>query len=110
MAIEPELAELMTQTVGLLATGSVDGYGKRTYKASQPIWCHLDGKAVEVAGPDGTVLTGAGTAWLDDHYPLITTSDRITLPNGGGSKGLVEVKTAYDETGPHHTKIVYGQS
>lgn len=110
MPIDPEWLDLMGTEVQVLASAGIDGYGQRSYKAPQPVRCHIKGKAVEVTGPDGTVVTGAGEVWLDDHYPDITTSDRITLPNGGGTKGIVEAQTVYDENGPHHTKLVYGQS
>ena len=107
--IEPELAELCTQTVDLLAAATVDGYGKRTYKAPQQIACRISGKTVEVAGPEGTVVTGAGTIWMDDVYPLIGANDKVQLP-GGATRGIVEIQHVHDDQGPHHTTLVYGQS
>ena len=110
MPIEPELAELCDQTVGILAAATVDGYGKRTYKPVEVIRCRISGKTTEVAGPEGSVITGAGTIWMDDHYPDIGANDRVQLPNEGGTKGIVEITHVHDDQGPHHTTLVYGQS
>lgn len=108
MAIDPEWADMMGQEIEWLASASVNGYGARTYAPAVLIPCHIDGKRVEVISADGQLATGEGSIWLDDHYPGITTADRIILPDRGGERGLVEVKTVYDEDGPHHTKLVYG--
>ena len=104
-----EFADLCTQTIQYLAPAGIDGYGKRTYAAPVAIKAHIQGEASEQTGPDGTTIAIGGTAWLDGHYPDLTTSGIITLPNGGGQRGLVTVQTVYGETGPHHTKLTYGQ-
>lgn len=109
MPIEPELKALCNQIVGIVAAATVDAYGKRTYKPAVPIACRIRGKTVDVAGPNGTIITGAGTIWLDDHYPDIGANDRVQLPTGG-TKGIVEIDHVHDDVGPHHTRLVYGQS
>ncbi|WIC89047.1 head-to-tail stopper [Arthrobacter phage Ottawa] len=102
-----EWSDVCGQTIQYLAPGTIDGYGKRGYKAAQPIKCHVQGRREEITGPDGTVVTSLGTAWLDGHYPDVSTSGKVTLPDGT-TRGIVEASTVYDETGPHHTVIRYG--
>lgn len=107
MPIDPELDEMMAQRIGHLAAATIDGYGRRTYRAPVEIGCHIDGKSVDVVTAEGSTVSGSGTCWLNGHYPDIGLADRIVLPEGG-DRGLVEVQTVYDESGPHHTKLIYG--
>lgn len=105
--MEAEFLALMGSTIQWEATASIDGYGKPTFKAPVGIPCRIKGGAVQVTGPDNSITTAEGEAWLGGHYPAMTTADRITLPSGE-KRGIVGVETVYDEAGPHHTKITYG--
>lgn len=107
MPLEPELLELMTQTITRRTSASMDAYGKRTYAAPTTHACHIDGQTTEVIGPDGNTITADGSLWTA-HIPDATTSDTITLPGETKARRLLAVKTVYDEAGPHHTKLVYG--
>lgn len=109
MPLEPELAELMTQTITRRPSASIDSYGARTYGAPSQHPCHIDGATTEVIGPDGNTIIADGSLWMD-YTPDAATSDTITLPGENKPRKIVTVKTVYDETGPHHTKLFYGST
>lgn len=107
MPLEPEFLELMTQTILRRPSASVDSYGARTYAAPIEHACHIDGATTEVIGADGNTITADGSLWMD-YAPDARTSDTITLPGDLRPRKIITVKTVYDETGPHHTKLYYG--
>lgn len=107
MAMEPEFLELMTQTITRRPSASIDSYGARTYGPPSQHPCHIDGATTEVIGPDGNTITADGQLWMP-HAPDAATSDTITLPGETKPRKIITVKTVYDETGPHHTKLYYG--
>lgn len=105
--MEPEFLELMGQTITRKTSASIDKFGQRTYGAPSTHPCHIDGATTEVIGPDGNTITADGQIWAP-HIPDARTTDIIILPGETKPRKLITVKTVYDETGPHHTKLFYG--
>lgn len=105
--MEAEFLELMGQTIQRKPAQGLTAYGQRTHKPPVEHQCHLKQGLVEVSQPDGETREAEGTIWLAGVFPDVTTADRVILPDGKET-GVVQVQTVYDEDGPHHTVIMYG--
>lgn len=105
--VDPELKALMTQTVTVGNSTGVDEYGKRARAAGVPYPCHVQVKAQEVAGRGGQIVSSTATAWLDDYYPVLDTTDSATVTDLG-LVPIVGVTHLYDEAGPYATVLYLG--
>ena len=106
MAIDPDFALLMTQTVTIQAPTTTDAYGKATYGTATTVQCHVVEKVATIVGADGRPRTSQGSVYcfgpvtVDDTYRLVLPSGRV--------QPIIGVQTRYDESGAHHTVISYG--
>lgn len=109
MSFDPDLLELMTDTVVVHPRARADEYGKRAPGGDPyPIACHIEGGAHEVSGGQGGSVThAAGLATLAGYHPTILTSWEVEVP-GHGRVPILGVDHVSDEDGPHHTTVHYG--
>ena len=78
-------------------------YGTRTAGSTVTFKCHIKTTRVEQSNPDGSVVSLAGTLYMDGVYS-VQKNAILTLPDGSQPK-IKDVQTFYDQTGPHHTTI-----
>lgn len=108
MAIEPEYADLFSDTVFLVPSASVDAYGKRVYTASAAsVAAHIVYEVMLTRDEQGREVTQTGKAYLYG-VPTVDTSYRIILSDGA-SPVLLGVDERWDEDGPHHTVVRFGK-
>jgi hypothetical protein len=107
--IEPEFAEMMTETVTVAAVASKDAYGKRTLGASTTITGRLVFEVTERLDTQGRQVVETGRVICYGAYPNVTTDDVLTLPDGS-QPSIVSVDTVKDVGGvDHHTVIRFGR-
>jgi hypothetical protein len=105
--LEPEFLDLFKQAITRHPATGVNAYGQRTTGAGEEVLCHIQGGKTEVTTPDGETAIAEGAAWMA-HHATMSTADEITLPGETRRRHIITVATAYDEDGPHHTKITSG--
>jgi hypothetical protein len=95
--------DLMGSTATYANVSSRDVYGKRTSSTPVTFNCHIKTMRIETANPDSSVVSLAGTLYMDGVYD-VQKNAILTLPDGYQPK-IKDVFTFYDEAGPHHTTI-----
>lgn len=115
MAIDPELAAIMTQTVSAYAPAGVDAYGHTSFAAEPLVLkCHIRGRIQEVVDKTGESAVSTGNAILTDVYPGLSEQWSLVIPDPSATGGqrrvnIIAVLTRYDEVGPSHQVIYYGE-
>lgn len=101
--------DMMASTVTLEAVLTRDDYGKpATYDTAETYLAKLQYKAQKVnSRVTGADVVASGAVWLDELVTDLTVDMRLTLPDGT-TPPIVSWDVAYDESGPHHTKIYFG--
>lgn len=110
---EQEFADLFTQTVLVSQRTSTDAYGMESYGPDQPVPCHLEGRVQEIVTPTGEVRTSTGRFFCE-VVPWINDLCRLKVPDfqevtGYRNVDIVAVSVRYDEDGPHHLMVHYGE-
>lgn len=105
-SLEPGLAKMLTQTLGVQPGTGTDSYGEPTYGPLQEWPC------LQFALPDRAV-TKNGIVVLDWCMVItpptapITAQCLITLPDGSVLP-VLGVEQVFDERGPHHLEVYAG--
>lgn len=109
MAIDPDLLELMPDSVTLYAYSSTDAYGNRTRSATGvPFQCRLMFKTQLMKDDKGRDVVSAGRAILYGDASGVTVESKIELPDGT-TPPILSVSGVTDETGlNHHTVVFFG--
>src|SRR6185436_8554371 len=99
--------DLMPDTVTYEAMTGRDGQSKPTYGTAVSYRARVVYKYIRTSNrASGQDAVGTGEVWLAGIlYPNI--DDRITLPDGS-QPIIVNWNVFTDETGPHHTVIIFG--
>ena len=106
--IEPEYAELFSETVHLYPSASVNAYGKRTWSPSgSTASAHLDMTVRLVRNAAGREVEESGRVYLYGVFDTLTLDSLIVLPNSA-SPVILGVDFPHDEHGAHHTVIRMG--
>lgn len=102
-----DLLDLLTSVVGIYSRLSVDGYGKPTYGSAVNYQCRISERAVKVRDAQGEEIVADGSVLLGGH-PVIPPDSKITLPDSS-TPVMIAINRAYDENGPHHTRIFFSK-
>jgi hypothetical protein len=109
MSIDPEFAEMMTETVTIGTTTATDGYGKRTQTGTTSILCRLVFEVTQRVDGQGKDVVETGRAICYGAYPAVTVKDVLTLPDGS-QPSIISVDTVKDLGGvDSHTVIRFGR-
>lgn len=106
MAVHPELAAMMTETVTLAPPAGRDAYGAVTAGAAINPTCRIVYRPRITRNVEGVERTSDIQVRLDDDYD-VTTSWVITLPDGS-SPAILAVESYPDEDGEHHQNLLLG--
>lgn len=109
MIIDPEFAEMMTETVTVAAKTSRDGYGRRSFGAVTSIQARLVFEVNKRVNLEGEEIVETGKALCYGAYPDVTVDDLLTLPDGS-TPSIIAVDTTKDESGgDYYTVIRFGR-
>lgn len=109
---EAEFLDFFTQTVTVQASLSKDMYGYETYGTPIPLPCHIEGRMQLFVDKTGEKMACTGrfftpvVGWLNETY-LVNVPDP-TAAGGWRQQSIAAITTRYDEDGPHHYVIYYG--
>lgn len=108
MTLEAAFADMMTSTVTVYASDTVDAYGKSTYDATGVEWqCRIQERIQKYPSENNRdVFENGSIIFYGD--PDITTDSKIVLPDGSSPVILSVTKHLADD-GPHHTTVVFGK-
>lgn len=109
MALDPELAELMTETVTIEPAqngpGQLNKHGEFTFGAPVQVKAYITRMNVEAIDRGGRQTTSTVQAILAQPELNVTLDDRITLPDGS-HPNIIEVQAAKDEEGqPYYLEV-----
>ncbi len=102
-------ADMMPDTITYEKMLTRDIYGKpATYDYPVTYKARVSGamKRIPSRTPGGQDLVATTSVWCAD-IPTIQADDRITLPDGT-KPPILSFDHVSDETGDHHTKILFG--
>lgn len=111
---EPEFLELFTQRVRIQSFTGRNEYGEETYSSSfVELPTHLVPKSESVTTQGGEVVWVAGTMYTEVTAGL-DTSDKYEVesydqPGSWFEVDVVSIQVRYDEDGPHHMVLYYGE-
>lgn len=106
MTIEAAFLELMPSTVTVFLATATDAYGKLTFDATgTAVKCRIQPSDEVVKDADNRDVVAKGTI-IFFGVPTITTSSKIVLPDNTIPL-IVSVQVFNDDTGTHHTTVVY---
>ena len=106
MGIETDFLDMMPSTVTVYAKASTDAYGKLSFSATGTgTRCRIQPRSEVVTTENMREVVTKGTI-IFYGVPSITTESKIVLPDGTIPL-IVSVQTHYDESGTHHTTVVY---
>lgn len=112
---EPEFLAMMTQTVRVTQSLGHDAYGQDAFAPTSAVLpCHVEAKAVAVNTVAGNVVYSAGVLYTPVNESL-TVGDRYEIPDPTEPTGMrdvdvISIIVRFDEDGPHHMVIYYGEA
>lgn len=107
MSLDPAFLDLMPSTVTLYAQSTKDAYGKQAFSATgTAVRCRVVPENRVMRTDDGREVVSTGRV-LCYGTPTVTTDHRLVLPDGSDAI-ILGVQVQNDETGPHHTVIMFG--
>jgi hypothetical protein len=119
MAIDPQLAAMMTQRAYAYAPAGVDAYGHTSFSPTPlELPCHIRGRIQELVDKNGEAVVSTGNAILTDVYPGLNEQWSLLIPDPSVATGttpgqrrvnIIAVITRYDEVGESHQVIYYGE-
>lgn len=103
--MEKALLALLNQVILVESATGVDAYGQSTYGTFVSVPARVEGKNRKVLNAQGNEVVSSTTIYVDGAA-VITTSSRITLPDG--TKPLIlSVESMPDIDGTPHHKVVF---
>lgn len=106
MAVEPELLDLLTQTVTLKPPVSRNAHNEWTFGPSEYVRCRVTPKLQQFTDNAGKARISTGSATLAVFLPV--TPDWYMLLPTGERTYIVSVDLNYDEQGEYNTVIYFG--
>ena len=106
--IDPAYEELFSETVLLAAPSSLDAYGKRSWAAPVEVQAHTEMDSRMTRDESGREVSERGRCFLFGAYEDVTVD--WLLIRGSASPVILGVEHAYDEHGPHHTVLRFGNT
>jgi hypothetical protein len=103
VAIDPELLDLMTETITVEPFAGETGRGVRSYGSASTYQCRIVGKRRMVRDAQGEEIVSTRTIYLGSA-PGVTVRDRLTLPNGDQPM-ILSVASTPDEDGTYYETI-----
>lgn len=109
--LDPELMDLMTDTVTVTPWTSDDAYGAPQYAATGTTYpARVEYRAQLVVNRQGREVVSNTTVYFGHNsagaFPGLTTRDRLTLPDAT-SPEILSIKRLTDETGLTHHEAAY---
>lgn len=105
MALPAALSDLLDQTVTIYAVSTKDFYGKPTYGSGSSRSARVEPSVKLVRDPEGKECPSRANIYMDGDV-TITTSHKITLPDGTSPPILQVAKHTDDDGTVHHTKVI----
>ena len=102
-----DLLDLLTSVVGILPKLSDDGYGKPIYGSATNYPARISERHIKVRNAQGEEVVVDGSVLLGGH-PVIPPDSKITLSDNS-SPVIIAINRAYDEKGPHHTRVYFSK-
>ena len=106
MAIS-DFSEMLTSTVTVYPLSSRDSYSKPTYGVGVPYSARISERHVKVRDANGEEVVADGKIIIDGNS-TISPDSKIILPDSS-EPVIIAVNRAYDENGPHHTRIFFAR-
>lgn len=102
-----DLLDFLNETVTIEPMLSRDGYGLATYGIGVDYPCRIDSATRQTVNVNGVDRSQIAVIFIPGN-PVITPSDRITLPATFDPQQppMLKVDALQDESGPHHMEIV----
>lgn len=113
--LDPELIELMTQTVRFYAPVGTDEYGYQKFSTTYTeMACHIRGRLQMITIPNGELKSSTGTVYLAGVLPALTDAWTMDVPDLSSTTGwrgveLAAVTLIYDEAEPCYQAVHYGE-
>lgn len=104
MPLDPNLVDLMVEEVVLEPATGLDKFNNFIYGDPVTVRCKIVRMNVRALERDGRELTSTVQVFLADPDMTVTANDRMTLPDGS-RPAIVDVRSAYDESGPYYLEI-----
>lgn len=99
-------SDMFPQTVEHAELVSRDDYGAPSYGTPASYSARVVYQPTRTTNSDGQEVYGKGTVWLLGT-PDVDPEDRLVLPDGRTPE-ILSVTRPSDESGIHHTKVVFG--
>lgn len=107
MSLEPELAELMIDSITLEVASGMDQYNRPRLGSATVIGgCRVQDTRQLLQGPSTGSVIAAAVIFIPGSV-VVTTNDIITLSDGTKPQ-IFSSRIVEDETGPHHTRVSVG--
>lgn len=110
--MEHEFLGMMPHTVTVEPYVADDFHGNPTYGEAKSYACRIVGKGLSLRRREGEENTVVFDLYLDAGPDVITTEDRVTLPDDAAfidrTPEIFSVGKYTDDNGHHHTKIQCG--
>jgi len=104
--IDVELLEMLESVVQIAPANERALDGKRSYGTAANFDAHIEVRNDMVRNTSGEEVMSAGRCHLDSHYPAVTESSRLTLPDGE-QPSVIAVAHTYDSDGPYQTVVFW---
>lgn len=119
MALEQEFKDAFTQTLRVYKYEGTNDYGQDAYDTDAVnIPCHINARVTEMLSEAGETRLSTGVAYID-IVPWLTADDNAYVPETSSHQSssnpgfrqidIIGVQTAYDEDGPHHMVVYFGE-
>lgn len=112
MSLEPELLQLLTETVVLERWTGQSTYGKPAFSGPTSYPARIELKSLIIRLKDGRQAAARGTVYvgITNIADIPTVADLLTLPNTyiPRTPPILDVQTEQDETNLHHVKLIIG--
>lgn len=105
-SLEPALARMLTQTLGVQPANGVNEYGEPQYGPLEEWPCLQFALPDRAVTKDGVIAIDWCMVITPPNAP-VTAQTLITLPDGSVLP-VLGVETVFDERGPHHLEIYAG--
>lgn len=104
MPLEPDLLDLMTETVTLEPAVGQDRFNNFEFGPAHPVKCYIARANRRVLNAQGRDVISTVQIFLAEPELTVTVNDRLTLPNGS-VQPIHEVLGGRDDVGPYWLEV-----
>lgn len=103
--MDASLLLLLNQLITIESTSGMDAYGQSTYGTGVSVKARVEGRNRVVVDAQGNNAVSSTTIYVDGPT-VVTTSSRITLPDGT-TPLILAIASMPDIDGTPHHKVIY---